>query len=203
MAVMRFSGTALVDGVATGTSLTTDTPLSFWGGVDPHTGEIIDRRHPLFGASIAQRVLVLPSGRGSCSASGVLLEAIANGTAPAGIIVSEVDPIIGLGAILGDELLGRTVPVFLLTTDERIAITDATELRMLIGGSIEFRGEIRLRRHCAEAEIDELDSAGDLVTHRISSGRRQIACNVVCANACHDRFVDRILDRGSSAFQAE
>ncbi len=135
---MRISGTVLVDGAASGTSLTTDTPLSFWGGVDPHTGEIIDRRHPLFGESIAQRILVLPSGRGSCSASGVLLEAIANETAPAGIIVSEVDPIIGLGAILGDELLGRTVPVVLLTLDDRMSITDGVELRILAGGSIEF-----------------------------------------------------------------
>lgn len=136
--MMHLMGTVLVDGAATGMSLTTDTPLSFWGGVDPHTGCIIDRRHPLFGKSIAHRILVLPSGRGSCSASGVLLEAIANGTAPAGIIVSEVDPIIGLGAILGDELLGRTVPVVLLTPDERIAIADCTNVRMLAGGSIEL-----------------------------------------------------------------
>ncbi len=137
MAMTQFSGRVLVDGGATGTSLTTDTPLSFWGGVDPHTGEIIDRRHPLAGASIANRILVLPSGRGSCSASGVLLEAIANGTAPAGIIVSEVDPIIGLGAILGEELLGRTVPVILLTPDERSSISDGILVRMKAGGSIE------------------------------------------------------------------
>ncbi len=87
MAVTRFVGQPLVDGEASGTALTTETPLSFWGGVDPHSGVIIDRRHPLNGQSIAGRIFVLPSGRGSCSASGVLLESIANEVAPAGIVV--------------------------------------------------------------------------------------------------------------------
>jgi predicted aconitase with swiveling domain len=134
---MRIAGKSLVDGDAMGIALTTDTPLSFWGGVNPHTGEIIDRRHPLDGESIAGRILILPSGRGSCSASGVLLESIANGTAPAGIIVSETDPIIGLGAILGDELLDRVVPVVLVTPEERAAIVDGMPVRLLFGGSIE------------------------------------------------------------------
>jgi len=134
---MRIAGKSLVDGDAMGMALTTDTPLSFWGGVNPHTGEIIDRRHPLDGESIAGRILILPSGRGSCSASGVLLESIANGTAPAGIIVSETDPIIGLGAILGDELLDRVVPVVLVTPEERAAIPDGMPVRLLFGGSIE------------------------------------------------------------------
>ncbi len=134
---MRIAGKSLVDGDAMGIALTTDTPLSFWGGVNPHTGEIIDRRHPLDGESIADRILILPSGRGSCSASGVLLESIANGTAPAGIIVSETDPIIGLGAILGDELLDRVVPVVLVTPEERAAIVDGMPVRLLFGGSIE------------------------------------------------------------------
>jgi cis-L-3-hydroxyproline dehydratase len=128
----------MVDGVAQGSALATDTPLSFWGGVDPHTGIVIDRRHPLDGETIAGRVLVLPSGRGSCSASGVLLESIANGVAPVGIIVSEVDPIIGLGAILGDELLGRVVPVVLLTADQRASISTGMIVSIFAGGSVEF-----------------------------------------------------------------
>jgi predicted aconitase with swiveling domain len=73
----------------------------------------------------------LPSGRGSCSASGVLLESIANGTAPVGIIVSETDPIIGLGAILGEELLGRVVPVVRLELGDWVEIGngDSVEVR--------------------------------------------------------------------------
>jgi predicted aconitase with swiveling domain len=137
MAVTRLAGTPLVDGKATGIALVTDTPLSFWGGVDPHTGEIIDRRHPLDGEVIADRILILPSGRGSCSASGVLLESILNGTAPAGIVVSEIDPIIGLGAILGDELLGRTVPVVLVAAAERERSASGQSVSILPGGIVE------------------------------------------------------------------
>jgi predicted aconitase with swiveling domain len=137
MAVTRLAGTPLVDGKATGIALVTDTPLSFWGGVDPHTGEIIDRRHPLDGEVIADRILILPSGRGSCSASGVLLESILNGTAPAGIVVSEIDPIIGLGAILGDELLGRTVPVVLVAAAERERFASGQSVSIQPGGIVE------------------------------------------------------------------
>jgi predicted aconitase with swiveling domain len=134
----RFAGRPLVVGVAAGIALVTNTPLSFWGGVDPRTGEVIDRRHPLDGEVITNRILVLPSGRGSCSASGVLLESISNGTAPAAIVVSEIDPIIGLGAILGDELLGRTVPVVLLKPDERAAIPTGVTVHISRGGVVEL-----------------------------------------------------------------
>jgi len=136
MALARIRGKPLVDGAATGPALVTDTPLSFWGGVDPRTGEVIDRRHPLAGDVMTGRVLVLPAGRGSCSASGVLLESIANGAAPVGIVISEIDPIIGLGAILGEELLGITVPVVLVTAEERASIVGGALVSIEPGGTI-------------------------------------------------------------------
>ena len=113
----RVRGTAIVAGTGAGAALVTAEPLSFWGGLDPATGEIIDRRHPLAGAHVAGRVLVLPHGRGSCSASGVLLEAIHNGVAPAAIVISRLDPIVGLGAILADELYGLVMPVLVIPPD--------------------------------------------------------------------------------------
>ena len=138
MALRRLEGRSLVDGSASGFALVTDTPLSFWGGVDPEHGKVIDQRHPLVGECLAGRILVLPSGRGSCSASGVLLESISNGTAPRGIIVSEIDPIIGLGSILGEELLGRVVPVVLVTAEERASIVDGASISILLDGWIEI-----------------------------------------------------------------
>jgi cis-L-3-hydroxyproline dehydratase len=133
---LEFAGTALVAGDADGLALTTTEALSLWGGLNPETGEIVDRRHPLSGRFVSGRVLVLPHGRGSCSASGVLLESIRNGTAPAAVIVSQVDPIIGLGAILGEELYDRTVPVVLLAGEQRAAIAD--------GDRITVRGDGRV-----------------------------------------------------------
>lgn len=136
MAVTTIGARPLVDGSARGEAIVTDVPLSFWGGVEPEAGRVIDKRHPLYGAVLAGRVLVIPAGRGSCSASGVLLESIGNGTAPAGIVVSEIDPIIGLGAILGEELLGRTVPVFLIEAGERQRIPDGALVELRPGGEI-------------------------------------------------------------------
>ncbi len=114
-----FQGTVLVAGTAEGLILAANEPISLWGGLDPATGEIIDRRHPLSGEIITGRVLTVPFGRGSCSASGVLLESLHHRTGPSAIVVSQVDPILGLGAILGDELLGIRIPVLLLNESAR------------------------------------------------------------------------------------
>jgi predicted aconitase with swiveling domain len=120
--VTVISGEPVAAGSARGEAVAADVPLSFWGGFDPETGLIIDRRHPLAGKSAAGRVLVIPSGRGSCSGSGVLLEAIHNGTAPAAIITSRLDPIIGLGCILGDELYARHPPLVVISDRDRSLI---------------------------------------------------------------------------------
>jgi len=88
-----------------------DEPLSFWGGIEPATGEVIDVRHPQRGSNVAGRVLVMPSGRGSSSSSSVLAECIRAGTAPAAIVLTEPDPILALGAIVARELYGHALPV--------------------------------------------------------------------------------------------
>jgi uncharacterized protein len=101
----------LVPGEASGPTLVLSEPLSFWGGVDPATGDIVDVRHPQRGANVAGCVLVMPSGRGSSSSSSVLAEAIRAGTAPAAIVLAEPDPILALGSIVARELYGAVVPV--------------------------------------------------------------------------------------------
>jgi predicted aconitase with swiveling domain len=115
-------GQPVAAGTARGKAVAADVPLSFWGGFNPDTGMIIDRRHPLSGQLATGRVLVIPSGRGSCSGSGVLLEAIHNGTAPAAIITSRLDPVIGLGCILGDELYARHPPLVVIADHDRLQI---------------------------------------------------------------------------------
>jgi predicted aconitase with swiveling domain len=121
--VMRFQAQPILTAKVEGQALASDIPLSFWGGFDPDTGRIIDQRHPLAGQVATTAILVLPCGRGSCSGSGVLLEAIRNHTAPAAILLSRPDPIICLGAILGQELYG-TFPAILLVPDaDRLRIT--------------------------------------------------------------------------------
>jgi predicted aconitase with swiveling domain len=106
---------ALVPGTAEGTLLVLDEPLSFWGGLDPETGDVVDVRHPQRGANVVGRILVMPSGRGSSSSSSVLAEAIRAGTAPAAIVLGQADPILALGAIVARELYGKVTPVVVAT----------------------------------------------------------------------------------------
>ena len=66
-----------------GEVLYSDVGLSFWGGVCPESGTVIDARHPLAGQCITGKILCLPSGRGSCTGSQVVLELVLNGDSTA------------------------------------------------------------------------------------------------------------------------
>ena len=89
-------------------------PISFWGGVDPKTGAIIDARHPQRGQNIAGTVLALPGTIGSSSASAVLLELVHAGRAPAAILMDEPDAILLLGIIVAREMGWPTPPAYRL-----------------------------------------------------------------------------------------
>lgn len=108
---MSLAARTLAEGEAEGRLLVLDTPLSFWGGLDPATGRVIDRSHPACGRSLAGRILVMASGRGSSSSSSVLAEAIRRGTAPAGIVLAEPDPIVAVGALVAHRLYRLACPV--------------------------------------------------------------------------------------------
>ena len=120
----------LVAGEAEGEVLVLEQPLSFWGGLDPATGRVIDHRHPQRGLLVSGRVLVMPSGRGSSSSSSVLAEAIRARTAPAGVILLELDPIVALGSIVARELYGIACPVVALERDAFVSIRDGTTVEI-------------------------------------------------------------------------
>ena len=111
-------GRVVIAGRAEGEALVANEPLSFWGGYDYHTGEIIDRRHPLSGQIAAGRVLCLPFTRGSSTTTAVLLEAIKAGTAPAAIITTGVDTFFALASIVADAMYGRPVPLIALDLED-------------------------------------------------------------------------------------
>ena len=104
-------GRNLISGSAQGVLLFADVGLSFWGGVDPCTGEVIDRHHPLSGEHLSGRVLAIPSGRGSCTGSSVLMELISNGHAPAALVMAEADEILTLGVLVAQTIFERSLPV--------------------------------------------------------------------------------------------
>jgi predicted aconitase with swiveling domain len=126
-------GEPIVSGAAQGEALVSDEPLSFWGGYDYHTGEIIDRRHSLSGQVAAGRVLALPSSRGSSTTTAVLLEAVRAGTAPAAILTTGPNHFFALASIVADEMYARPIPIVALSP------TDFATLRR--GQWLEVRAE--------------------------------------------------------------
>jgi uncharacterized protein len=121
-------GRILVDGHATGPALVLDEPLSFWGGLDPATGEIVEAGHPQRGQVVTGRILMMPSGRGSSSSATVLAEAIRAGTAPAGIVLGEPDDIVVIGALVAAELYGSRVPVLLAAPETLASVRDGDDI---------------------------------------------------------------------------
>jgi predicted aconitase/predicted aconitase with swiveling domain len=98
-----------------GPILACDEGLSFWGGVDATTGVIQDAHHPQCGASMAGRIVMMPTSRGSCSGSGVLLELALNGHAPAALVFHEPEDILTLGAFIADRMFDRPIAVVRLS----------------------------------------------------------------------------------------
>jgi predicted aconitase with swiveling domain len=87
-------------GIAKGPLLVSPEPISFFGGVDSATGIVVERNHPLEGESISNKILVLPSGKGSTVGSYVIYGLAKKGRAPRGIVIGRADSIISAGAIL-------------------------------------------------------------------------------------------------------
>ncbi len=131
-------GTVLVPGNAAGEALVLPEPLSLWGGLNPETGEIIDRRHPNAGQVVTGKVLVLPAGRGSSSASSILLEAVRLGTAPAAILTAEVDGILALGAAVAREMYDHSPPVLVLDAAGYTAVKTGDYLQIGEDGRVDI-----------------------------------------------------------------
>lgn len=97
---VSFKGRIIKGGRAAGEALVSPEPIGFLGGVDPDSGVIVERGHPLEGRCISNRVLVFPTGKGSTVGSYTLYRLAHNDLAPAGIINAESEPIVAVGAII-------------------------------------------------------------------------------------------------------
>nr|WP_316657004.1 aconitase X [uncultured Gellertiella sp.] len=122
------TGAVLVDGKAKGELLHSDVPISFWGGIDAATGEVIDRTHPLFGKNVKGRILAIPSGRGSCTGSSVIMELILNGHGPAGMIFAQKEEILSLGVIVAEEVFGVSIPMVALGAEGFAALESKSSI---------------------------------------------------------------------------
>jgi uncharacterized protein len=126
----EISAVTLAPGHGRGAPLLLEEPLSFWGGLDPTTGRIIDRWHPQAGAGVAGRVLLMPAGRGSSSGSATLAEAIRLGVGPAAILLLKRDAIVIVGALVAGELYGLLRPVGLIAAGDWAVLATAERLEV-------------------------------------------------------------------------
>ncbi|MGD8566226.1 MAG: DUF126 domain-containing protein [Candidatus Bathyarchaeota archaeon] len=99
---MELKGRVISKGVVKGEALKTSQPISFYGGVDPDTSEIIEKGHELKGRKIRAKILVFPNGKGSTVGSYTLYRLKKNDIAPLGIINKECETVVAVGAIISE-----------------------------------------------------------------------------------------------------
>ena len=121
---------SILPGCAEGPIVALSEALSFWGGVDPRSGRIIDAHHPQHGAELAGAIAMMPESRGSCSGSGVILELALAGLAPAALVFSEPEDVATLGALVAVEMFGHTLPVLRMPRTAFLALASQASARI-------------------------------------------------------------------------
>jgi len=99
---MKLKGRKIYKGVAEGEAIVTKDGISFYGGVDPDTGKVVEVGHELEGQSIAGKILIFPTGKGSTVGSYTLYRMKKKNTAPAAIVNEQIDTIIAVGCIISE-----------------------------------------------------------------------------------------------------
>lgn len=120
--VLKLRGRVIKAGTVHGKALVSSEPIGFLGGVDPDTGIVIEAGHPLYGQSVAGRILVFPTGKGSTVGSYVLYRLAYKGMAPAGIINASSEAIVAVGAIISNIPMVDGIDITQMCTGDEIAI---------------------------------------------------------------------------------
>ncbi|MGB7243425.1 MAG: aconitase family protein [Sulfitobacter sp.] len=180
--------TLLVQNDAKGEILVCSEGLSFWGGVDPETGVIIDAHHPNHGICLAGKIVLMQTSRGSCSGSGVLLQLAQNGMAPAALVFTDREEILTLGAVISERLFDRPVSVMRLSPSVFLDLSKA-ETATLHDNTLTFGGKtIALARPQTQGMI--LTDADRHMLDGSEGPAVQIAMEVLClmtvAQGAHD-----------------
>ena len=136
MAEIRLQGRVIIRGEARGRALVSREPLSFWGGYDWRTGEIIDRRHALSGSIAKDKILAVPFTRGSSTTTAVLLEAIRAKTAPAAILTTDTDFFFALASVVAEELYASPLPLVALAADDFARLRTDDEVQVTADGAV-------------------------------------------------------------------
>ena len=118
----QLKGRIIYKGKPQGEALVTEMPISFYGGVDPNTGVVIEKGHQLNGQSVKGKILVFPQGKGSTVGSYTLYRMKKNGVAPVGMINKECETIIAVGAIISEIPTIDKVDISKIKTGNKVSI---------------------------------------------------------------------------------
>lgn len=119
---MNFTGRKISTGNAVGEALVTSMGISFYGGVEPETGRVVEKGHELEGQSIAGRVLVFPTGKGSTVGSYTLYRLKKAGLAPVAILNAEAETITAVGCIISDIPCVDRIPIEKIRTGMQVNV---------------------------------------------------------------------------------
>jgi predicted aconitase with swiveling domain len=123
---MELKGRIISKGVAEGEAITTSQPISFYGGVDPDTGVIVEKGHELEGKVVKDKILVFPNGKGSTVGSYTLYRMKKNATSPAGIINKECETVVAVGAIISEIPCIDQIDISKIRTGDAIRLENDT-----------------------------------------------------------------------------
>ncbi len=136
---MRFRGRSIYSGSAEGEALVTSQAISFFGGVDPETGLVLERGHELEGECISGKVLVFPTGKGSTVGSYTLYRLKHNGHAPLAILNAECETIIAVGCIIAEIPCVDQLPIQDIPTGCQVKI-DGSQISIELPTAIHTHG---------------------------------------------------------------
>ncbi len=115
-------GRTIYPGKVEGEALVTSMGISFFGGVDPESGVVVEKGHGLEGQSVSGKVLVFPTGKGSTVGSYTLYRLKDNGRAPAAIVNAECEPITAVGCIIAEIPCVDKIPLEQLQSGMIVAV---------------------------------------------------------------------------------
>ncbi len=123
---MRMEGRIIYGGRGEGTALVSSSPMSFYGGIDPGSGVVVERGHELQGQSVKGRVLVFPNGKGSTVGSYIMYRLKKGGSAPRAIINAKCETIVAVGAIISEIPCVDKVDIRKIKTGDAVVVDGAT-----------------------------------------------------------------------------
>ena len=133
----KLQGRKIYPGRTRGEALVTSMGISFFGGVDPESGVIVERGHELEGQSIAGKILVFPTGKGSTVGSYTLYRLKLNGKAPLAIVNEECETITAVGCIIAEIPCVDHIPITRIKTGQHLEINgEAGTVELINTGEI-------------------------------------------------------------------